>query len=163
MPVMRPVDYVDEWNKYIGLEMALRRALGEGVRWREHGGCRYHPSKFVFDSFCAEQRERLRGDIALRDHGDRREVEGGHPERQMVALAHRYHHAAGGHRHRHEAARLDVRLVGAALHAVLAPASSLLIREAPSGHTVDVLDRVDLPGPVRLLEHGAAPGDLGSA
>lgn len=71
---MSALDLVDEWNKYIGLEMALRRALGEGVRWREHGGCRYHPSKFVFDSFCAEQRERLRGDIALRDHGDRRGI-----------------------------------------------------------------------------------------
>lgn len=68
------LDLVDKWNKYIGLEMALRRALGEGMRWPEHGGSRYHPSKFVFESFCAEQRERLRGDIALRDHGDRRGI-----------------------------------------------------------------------------------------
>lgn len=71
---MSALDLVDKWNKYIGLEMALRRALGDWARWPEYGGSRYHPSKLVFESFCAEQRERLRGDIAKRDHGDRRGI-----------------------------------------------------------------------------------------
>lgn len=68
------LDLIDRWDKYIGLALALQRALGEGVRWAKHGACRYHPCRRSFEDFCAEQRERLRGDIALRDHGDRRVI-----------------------------------------------------------------------------------------
>lgn len=63
------LDLVDRWNKYIGLEMALRRAVIIGTKWS-----RDTPARRIFTSFIAEQRERLRGDIAKRDHGDRRGI-----------------------------------------------------------------------------------------
>lgn len=57
---------VDKWNKYIGLEMALARAARGGATGAGH------PSRRLFSDFIQDQSSRLRGDIAKRDHGDRR-------------------------------------------------------------------------------------------